>query len=159
MDQLLGEPYGWGGSHGARDCSATTRDYFALFGVWLPRNSADQSVTGAAVSLKNIPAAERPRAIVEYGVPFATLIHMPGHIMLYLGVYDGEPVVMHNAWGVRVNVGSGKIGRAVIGRAVVSSLRIGEEINGRPKSGLLIDSVDRLSFPIENIVDAGAMRN
>jgi cell wall-associated NlpC family hydrolase len=150
MDELIGEPYGWGGAGGLRDCSAMTRDYFSLFGVWLPRNSADQAASGAVVSLENTPVGERPRTIVENGVPFATLIHMPGHIMLYLGVYDGEPVVFHNTWGVRVTDG-GNAGRLVIGKAVISSLRAGEEIKNRPKSSLYIDNVDKLAFPIGGI--------
>jgi hypothetical protein len=151
MDEVLGEPYGWGGMYAFRDCSAMTRDYFSLFGVWLPRNSADQAATGAAISLKDIQVGEKLRAIVERGVPFATLIHMPGHIMLYLGVYDGEPVVMHNVWGVRVKNKNGGEGRVVIGRTVVSSLRAGEEIKGRPESSLYIDRVAKLAFPVGNI--------
>lgn len=151
IDQLMGESYGWGGLSGFRDCSAMTRDYFALFGIWLPRNSADQARTGASVPLKNISVQERPRTIVENGVPFATLIHMPGHIMLYLGLYDGEPVVLHNVWGVRVNGGDGKVGRAVIGRTAVTSLRAGMEIQHRPKSSLFIDNVTGLAFPMASI--------
>lgn len=150
IEQLMGEPYGWGGLSGLRDCSAMTRDYFTLFGIWLPRNSGDQAKTGAAVPLKNISVAERPRTIVEQGVPFATLIHMPGHIMLYLGLYDGEPVVLHNVWGVRVNEGDGKVGRAVIGRTVVTSLRAGMEIKNRPKSSLFLDNIAALAFPMAN---------
>jgi len=148
MDELLGEPYGWGGSGRQRDCSALTMDYFSLFGVWLPRNSADQASVGAIVPLSNIPVEERPRTIVENGVPFATLVHMPGHIMLYVGLYDSEPVVLHNTWGVRVKDDSGSVSRVVIGRAVVSSLRAGAEIKNRPQSSLYIDNVDKLSFPI-----------
>jgi hypothetical protein len=151
MDEFLGEPYGWGGAGRQRDCSAMTMDYFSLFGVWLPRNSADQASVGAVIPLSNIPVEERPRTIVENGVPFATLIHMPGHIMLYLGLYDGEPAVMHNTWGVRVKDGSGSVGRVVIGKAVVSSLRAGAEIKNRPQSSLYIDNVDKLSFPIGGI--------
>ena len=148
MDQLLGEPYGWGGERGLRDCSAMTRDYFTLFGVWLPRNSGDQANAGPAVNLTGTESGSKLSMIVKDGVPFATLIHMPGHIMLYLGVYDGEPVVMHNVWGVRVNSAGGKTGRAVIGKTVVSSLLAGAEIKNRPKSGLFIDKAAKLVFPI-----------
>jgi cell wall-associated NlpC family hydrolase len=147
INNLLGEPYGWGGSHGLRDCSAMTKDYFSIFGVWLPRNSGDQAMSAASILLKGLPAGEKLRKIAENGVPFTTLIHMPGHIMIYLGVYDGEPVVLHNVWGVRVNAADGKVGRAVIGRTVVSSLRAGAEIEARPKGSLFIDNVSRMVFP------------
>jgi cell wall-associated NlpC family hydrolase len=150
MDQMMGEPYGWGGSDGHRDCSALTRDYFSLFGVWLPRNSADQARTGANLPLKNIPSAQRAGTIVESAIPFATLIHMPGHIMIYLGLSGSAPVVFHNAWGVRVNSPSGT-GRAVIGRAAVTSLTAGEELKNRPGASLFIDRIDLLAYPMANI--------
>jgi cell wall-associated NlpC family hydrolase len=146
IDEMLGEPYGWGGASGFRDCSAMTRDYFSLFGVWLPRNSADQSVTGARMSLKNTPSSEKTSVIVPSAVPFATLVHMPGHIMLYLGVYNGEPVVFHNTWGVRTNSG-----RAVVGQAVVTSLKLGSEIKDKPEDSLLIDRIDSFSFPMADL--------
>jgi cell wall-associated NlpC family hydrolase len=149
IDELMGEPYGWGGSGGYRDCSAMTRDYFAVFGTWLPRNSADQARTGVSIPLKEVPVGERPRAIKENAIPFATLIHMPGHIMLYLGFYGAEPVVFHNAWGVRVNSGNGQAGRAVIGKAAVTSLKAGAEIKNRPASSLFIDKIAMLVFPAD----------
>ena len=71
--------------------------------------------------------------------------------MLYLGVYDAEPVVFHNVWGVRVNMPGGKVGRAVVGRAAVTSLYLGSEIGNRPKASLLIDNIATLSFPVANI--------
>jgi hypothetical protein len=149
IDQMLGEPYGWGGASGFRDCSAMTRDYFSLFGVWLPRNSSDQAMTGARIPLKNTPSSEKNSVIVPSAVPFATLVHMPGHIMLYLGVYNGEPVVFHNTWGVRTN-----FGRAVVGKAVVTSLKLGSEIKDRPADSLLMDRIDSLSFPMADLRQA-----
>ncbi|MDR1651461.1 MAG: SH3 domain-containing protein [Synergistaceae bacterium] len=146
VDQMMGEPYGWGGAMGFRDCSAAVRDYFTVFGVWLPRNSGNQTMTGARIPLRNTLSSERGGIIASKGIPFATLIHMPGHIMLYLGLSDGEPVVFHNTWGVRVAGG-----RAVVGRAVVTSLRLGEEIEGRPADSLLIDSIDAISYPMADI--------
>ncbi|MDR1579856.1 MAG: SH3 domain-containing protein [Synergistaceae bacterium] len=147
IDAMMGEPYGWGGVSGLRDCSSMTRDYFSTFGIWLPRNSGDQSFTGSRVSLKGTSLDERNEAIARDGVPFATLIHMPGHIMLYLGLYDGEPAVFHNTWGVAVTGG-----RAVVGRAVVSGLRLGEEIPGKRANSLLIDRMDAISFPMTELI-------
>ncbi|MDR0764225.1 MAG: SH3 domain-containing protein [Synergistaceae bacterium] len=146
IDAMMGEPYGWGGKSGLRDCSAMTRDYFSTFGIWLPRNSGDQSLAGSRISLKASSVKERNEIIVREGVPFATLIHMPGHIMLYLGLYDGEPAVFHNTWGVIVTGG-----RAVVGRAVVTGLRLGEEIPGKPANSLLIDRIDAISFPMTEL--------
>ncbi|MDR3166055.1 MAG: SH3 domain-containing protein [Synergistaceae bacterium] len=143
IDEMMGEPYGWGGTSGLRDCSSTTRDYFSLFGIWLPRNSGDQSLTGSRISLKDMSRRKRVETITRDGAPFAALIHMPGHIMIYLGLYDGEPAVFHNTWGVAVAGG-----RAVVGRAVVTGLRLGEEIPGKSANSLLIDRMDAISFPV-----------
>lgn len=151
IGQIAGEQYGWGGANGLRDCSAMTRDYFSVFGVWLPRNSGDQAKAGAALPLKNLDAGKRIETIIASAVPFATLIHMPGHIMLYIGAYDFEPAVLHNVWGVRRYVGGGKVGRAVIGRTAVTGLRAGAEIQNRPKSSLFIDNVTSLVFPVTGV--------
>jgi hypothetical protein len=151
VDQLLGERYGWGGSDGLRDCSAMTRDYFALFGIWLPRNSGDQAKTGAVLPLRNVQPGLRTQTIAERGVPFATLVHMPGHIMLYLGLYDGKPVVLHNMWGIRTTLPSGESGRAVVGRTVVTSLRAGAEIPERAKTALFVDNLAALAYPMANV--------
>ena len=148
IDQLMGESYGCGGSNGLRDCSATTRDYFSVFGVWLPRNSGYQAKAKDSVRFSGIKSEERLKAIARNAVPYATLIHMPGHIMLYIGIYDSEPVVFHNLWGVRINYDGNLTGRSVIGKAVVSSLKVGAEIKNRPKSSLVIDRVDSMAFPI-----------
>ena len=143
IDQLMGEPYGWGGSNGFRDCSAMTRDYFSLFGVWLPRNSADQAMTGERVLFRDVPVGERRAVIADRGIPFATLLQVPGHIMLYIGASNGEPLVFHNMWGVS---GQGE-GRAVVGRAVVSGLRLGAEIPGKPAETLFVNRLAVMSFP------------
>jgi hypothetical protein len=145
---MMGEPYGWGGTSGLRDCSSMTRDYFSTFGIWLPRNSGDQSFAGSRISLKNASARERVETIIRDGVPFAALIHMPGHIMLYIGMYDGEPAVFHNTWGVAVTGG----GRAVVGRAVATGLRLGEEIPGKSADSLLIDRIVAISFPMNEFI-------
>ena len=151
LEQVIGEPYAWGGLQGHRDCSAMTMDYFALFGVRLPRNSGDQAMLGASIPLKNLSKGERIAAIVERGIPFATLIHMPGHIMLYLGTYNGKPVVIHNVWGVRILLADGQKGRAVIGKTAITTLEAGLELKNRQTNSLFIDNVGKLVFPMAGI--------
>ena len=79
------------------------------------------------------------------------MVYMPGHVMLYVGIYDAEPVVLHNVWGVRIVGRDGRSGRAVIGRTVVTGLRVGQELPNRPKSSLFIDNVSALVFPMANV--------
>ena len=135
--ELLGEPYGWGGMVGDRDCSAMTRDFFAPFGIWLPRNSRAQAKVGRVISLKGMSDSQKEKRIVEEGIPFHTLLYLPGHIMLYVGHSNGRAYVMHNLWGIRTEGG----GRHIVGRAVVTDLHLGENLPEADKEALLIKRV------------------
>jgi hypothetical protein len=137
-NRLLGQPYGWGGLYENRDCSATMRDLFAPFGIWLPRNSAEQARRGGTFhDLAALDASEKRDLLLKAGVPFYTLVWLKGHIGLYLGSApgSGEPLLLHNLWGVRTASRSGREGRALVGRLAITSLRPGEErpdvANGR----------------------------
>lgn len=129
-NHLLGQTYGWGGLFENRDCSATLRDLFTPFGVWLPRNSAAQAKGGGTFhDLADLDPLEKRERLLHQGVPFYTLIWFKGHIGLYLGPdpQSGEPLLLHNLWGVRTIEANGRDGRAVIGRLVITTLRPGEE--------------------------------
>lgn len=127
-EAMDGQLYGWGGMYENRDCSSTLRDLFLPFGVWLPRNSSQQAKqAGTMIALDGMDAEEKLAIIRAKGVPFASFIWMPGHIGLYLGCDSrGEPLLLHNIWGVRTRQPDGREGRAVIGRLVISTLRPGE---------------------------------
>ena len=143
--RMLGQQYGWGGLYGNRDCSATTMDLMAGFGLFLPRNSSQQAKVGTVVELEGLDREARIERIREKGTPFLTLVRKPGHIMLYIGQLDGQPVVLHTIWGLKTVVGDG-FGRAVIGRTVITTLTPGEELDNlaRP-DGVLLMTVQRLS--------------
>lgn len=129
-DRMIGQPYGWGGLFEDRDCSATMRDLFTPFGVWLPRNSAEQARRGGKFrDLSALAVAEKRSLLLQEGVPFYTLISFKGHIGLYLGPdpASGEPLLLHNFWGVRTRDWRGREGREVVGRLAVTTLRPGEE--------------------------------
>ncbi|MBI4806130.1 MAG: SH3 domain-containing protein [Desulfovibrio sp.] len=125
-NQMMGQAYGWGGLDGKRDCSAATRDVLAPFGLWLPRNSSYQAKAGSYISLEGMSGEDKEQAILKYGVPYSTLLWMPGHILLYIGQYKGHPVAFHNMWGMRTLEPNGTDGRKVVGKAVVTTLRLGE---------------------------------
>lgn len=125
---LMGQAYGWGGLFGDRDCSALTRDLLAPFGLWLPRNSADQARAGAAqVDLAGLGDADKERLIQERGAPYLTLLYMPGHVMLYIGSPQGRPLALHSIWGLKTSGPWCGEGRALIGRTVITSLTPGVE--------------------------------
>jgi len=123
---MMQSHYGWGGLYEEKDCSSTLRDLYAPFGIWLPRNSSQQSKMGRVISLEELSAQEKKEAIVKEGVPFETLLYKQGHILLYLGEYNGEISVLQNVWGVKT-MHEGKEGRKVIGKVIISSLELGKE--------------------------------
>jgi len=138
-DAFLGQAYGWGGLFENRDCSAFMRDFFTPFGIWLPRNSAQQAGVGRFIDLENESVKDKERIIVDRGVPFVTMVTMPGHIMLYIGSRDGRAAVQHTVWGLRIRDFLGRKGRLVIGQNVITSLAPGKGISNldRPEGELL----------------------
>ncbi|NLC71984.1 MAG: glycoside hydrolase [Desulfuromonadaceae bacterium] len=128
-ERMMGQPYGWGESFGNRDCSATIRDLFAPFGIWLPRNSARQAREGKIIPLADLAPAEREQRLLAEGIPFLTLVRIPGHIMLYLGEFEERAAVLHTLWGVRTKNFWGREGRWLVGQTVITGLQPGMEQN------------------------------
>ncbi len=145
-NQMMGQTYGWGGLDGKRDCSAATKDVLAPFGLWLPRNSSAQAKSGMFISLAGMTPDEKERVILQQGVPFGTLIWMPGHILLYVGQFQGHPAVFHDVWGLRTIDANGREGRKVIGKAVVTTLRLGEIYPDVGPERMLLNRVQGLTI-------------
>ncbi|WP_461208949.1 SH3 domain-containing protein [Desulfocurvus sp. DL9XJH121] len=145
-DALMGQPYGWGGMYGHRDCSALVMDIYAAFGLNLPRNSTKQSKSGDFVSFKGLADAAKAQLIADAARPWLTLIWKPGHIMVYLGLRDGEPVILHATWGLKTMI-RGREGRRLIGAVVVTSLAPGDELPElvRP-DGVLLHKLGGMTF-------------
>ncbi|AFI05720.1 SH3 domain-containing C40 family peptidase [Helicobacter cetorum] len=142
IDTMLGQKYGWGGLLGNRDCSAFTKDSFANFGILLPRNSYAQShYANNYVDLSSMNATEKERYITTYATPFATLLYLRGHIMLYLGIYNNQAIVAHSIWSVQTQKHFKTLSHN-IGGVVITSLWLAKEYNGAfSKKKLLIDRV------------------
>lgn len=126
--QLIDEPYGWGGLLNNRDCSSFTQDYFATFGKFLHRNSKAQLSNGKYLDMSNLSNDEKKEFMKKNGVPFSTLVYLKGHIMLYIGVKENEPLVFHNIWSVRLKDTDGKKYRHIIGKATITTLEPGKDI-------------------------------
>ncbi len=97
--RYLGTPYGWGDEGGGRDCSRLVLDVLDTFGLRLPRTSDEQSQAGSYTI--EVPAAasrtERLSLLDEAAKRGLVLVHLSGHIMIYLGRDGlGEPRVLHS---------------------------------------------------------------
>ncbi len=121
--EFYGEPYGWGGSYECRDCSATTRDFLGAFGIFLRRNSSKQAEDGETVSIYGLAKETKKKKIIEDAEPFRSLLYVPGHVVLYLGEYKGEPVIMHTYWGIRKK----NTTKLITARTIITSTEPGKE--------------------------------
>lgn len=106
INQLKNRPYGWGGAFFFNDCSQETKSLLTPFGIWLPRNSTAQARLGNTVDLSQSSPKERLHFLQKNGHPLMTLIHIKGHVMLYVGEANlisqaaSAPITYQNVWGL-----------------------------------------------------------
>jgi hypothetical protein len=123
--KMLHEPYGWGDMFGGRDCSRFIMDVFASFGIVLPRNSTFQAKVGRNLGEIDGKSLKEKKMILDQAVPLATVLRLPGHIMLYLGKDRGRHYAIHNIWGIEEARSSDRL-LEKIARVEVSDLSLGE---------------------------------
>ena len=147
-NEMIGEPYGWGGLYGNRDCSSMTRDFFTVFGIWLPRHSADQvKEAGFYIDLQGLSAEEKEKIIMAKGIPYLSLLWRKGHVMLYIGQENGRALIFHNIWGIRTKDLRGREGRKIIGQAVITTLKPGQELRDIDSAaGSLLDNIAAMNI-------------
>jgi len=97
--KFLNAPYGWGGMFGEQDCSKYLQEVYGSVGILLPRNSGDQVKACRPIITFSGGSGERSAELKQKAKPGSTLLHLPGHIMLYLGEYRGVPYIIHTVWG------------------------------------------------------------
>jgi hypothetical protein len=131
---FLGGPYGWGGADGGRDCSQFVLEVLGTFGLDLPRNSGQQGLTGTFTVdvAPETPDRERLALLDAAHASGLVLLHLPGHIMFYLGRdADGVPMALHAfAEYVEPCAGGGETLRDV-NRVGVSTLELGRGTSRR----------------------------
>jgi hypothetical protein len=139
---LFGKKYGWGGMFSERDCSSYIRDVFRCFNIQLPRNSTSQAK--ASTAIVNLAGYDREMRlnILKTIPPGISLLRMPGHIMIYLGEYNGKPYAIHDFWAWRTPTGEEYeiIHRAA--RVAVTDLFLGEG----SKRGAYIDRLTHITI-------------
>ncbi len=138
---LLRNTYGWGGMFEERDCSSMIRDYLTPFGIWLPRNSAQQAKKGEVISFQDLNNTQKIALIKEKGVPFETILYKKGHVLLYVGTYEDTVMVMHNIWGIRTKDKEGLKGRVIVGRAIISTLELGADVENFDSDNMLLNTL------------------
>ena len=136
--------YGWGGLYAQRDCSSTLRDFYAPFGIWLPRNSYKQSMIGETIALEKVENSKKIELIKQNAQPFETLLYKQGHIVLYAGTLNDEIIVFQNVWGVKTKKEAVE-GRFIVGKPVFSTLEIGSNLKDYDASASLLEKLKSLN--------------
>jgi len=136
--KLLGAPYRWGSSHGGIDCSGFTQEVFATVGIVLPRNSSEQRRVGDLIGefREGGNDAEKVGLFARGADGGTTLAWLKGHILLFIGMYEGRPYFIHATYGYEERQGLRDVTRTVK-RVVVSDLSLGEG----SKKGSLLDRI------------------
>ncbi len=123
--KLLNKKYSWGDKGGGIDCSRFIMDVFSSFGIIMPRNSRFQAQVGKPISEFDKDDIEKKRMILESAPPLATILRLPGHIMLYLGKDNEKYYVIHSIWGVQRTDKSGSTFIYKIGKVAITDLSLG----------------------------------
>ncbi|MDF1877915.1 SH3 domain-containing protein [Sulfurimonas sp. SAG-AH-194-L11] len=137
--------YGWGGIFAQRDCSSTLRDFYAPFGLWLPRNSSKQSSLGKIIKLEGLSNDAKLKILKKEGLAFRTLVYKQGHIALYVGEYKNQAIIFQNVWGVKTKK-DGVEGRFIIGRPIFSTLEVGKNLKNFDTNASMLINLKSISI-------------
>ncbi|MFT3925426.1 MAG: NlpC/P60 family protein [Myxococcales bacterium] len=132
--QYVNSPYGWGDENGGRDCSRLVLDVLTQFGLHVPRTSGEQGAAG--LYTVDVPAdaneTERLGLLEAANARGLVLIHLPGHIMVYLGRdHLGTPRVLHSFAEYLAPCPEGNETLFEVGRVGVTDLSLGKGTSRR----------------------------
>jgi len=130
---LLDTPYAWGDALPYRevysydseigmDCSSTVDAVYRCFGFSMPRNTgAQRMMVWQGEKTDGYTVAEKKELLEQKTL--GTLFYTPGHVMLYLGEYEGEYYVLHNTTTEALTDGT----EEAFYRCVITSMSLGEK--------------------------------
>ena len=126
--KMKGLPYVWGGKlEGSENCSSFVMSVFNCFGFQIPRSSSDQGKINLQkkIDLQGLTKESRLDILRRVdGHP--ALLHLSGHIMIYLGTVGDRAYAIHSMWSYREKQGLRERVR-LVKKITVSDLSIGEE--------------------------------
>ena len=91
--KLLGDRYGWAGDLRANDCTGIIREVYNCFGILIPRGG--QSKVKGVVKTDMSDMSDKEKLDVFKGLEAGSLIYMPGHAMIYIGMEADVPYVIN----------------------------------------------------------------
>lgn len=121
---FLGDLYGWDGQDNSVDCSSLVGDAYRTVGIFLPGDSNLQEIAcPRSVPMCGDKDAERATALMNCAEP-GDFLFRHGHVMLYLGQYEGIPMVIQAASSTYVVDDLGQIDKVYLRRVIVSGLSL-----------------------------------
>ncbi|MGN6383212.1 MAG: C40 family peptidase, partial [Dyella sp.] len=121
--KFLGERYGWGHSYDGRDCSGFVSDVYRSMGVQMPRNTGDQAKS-PALPHRLFTAAENHEARLKAALQLqrGDLVYIPGHVMMVLGQWQGQPWVIHDVGSISYRKPDGTVAEINLNSVSVTPL-------------------------------------
>lgn len=121
--KFLGERYGWGHAYDGRDCSGFVSDVYRSMGVQMPRNTSSQGVSPAFAKQgfgNDSTHEERLRAAEQ--LELGDLVYIPGHVMMSLGQWQGQPWMIHDVLGMSYRKADGSVAHVKLNAVSVTPL-------------------------------------
>ena len=121
--KFLGERYGWGHAYDGRDCSGFVSDVYRSMGVQMPRNTSKQAISPAlAHRVFTDKDSRQERIAAAYALQTGDLVYIPGHVMMVLGQFNGQPYVIHDVGGMSYRKADGSKARIKLNAVSVTPL-------------------------------------
>lgn len=121
--KFLGERYGWGHDYNGRDCTGFVGEIYKTFGILMPRNSGQQGKGEYGTNFRFDKAANTSsKMAVIKQLEIGDLIYIPGHVMMYLGQENDQPIVIHDVKGLAYWTPEGEYYSGVLNAVSVTPL-------------------------------------
>ena len=121
--KFLGERYGWGHDYDGRDCSGFVSDVYRSMGVEMPRNTSRQAISPALEHrLFTDKDSHEARLEAAHALQVGDLVYIPGHVMMVIGQYQGQPWVIHDVGGMSYHKADGSKGHVKLNSVSVTPL-------------------------------------
>ncbi|MGB5937875.1 MAG: SH3 domain-containing protein [Rhodanobacter sp.] len=121
--KFLGERYGWGHAYDGRDCSGFVSDVYRSMGVQMPRNTSRQAISPALEHRTFTDKDSREtRLKAAQALQVGDLVYIPGHVMMVIGHWHGQPYVIHDAGGMSYRKADGGKARIKLNSVSVTPL-------------------------------------
>jgi len=121
--KFLGERYGWGHAYDGRDCSGFVSDVYRSMGLEMPRNTSSQGVSPAfAKHTFTGSSSHEERLRAAHALQLGDLVYIPGHVMMSLGQWKGQPWVIHDVLGMSYRKADGSTARVTLNAVSVTPL-------------------------------------